>query len=99
MKVMLSLQKTMTINLISARLSKYIYLIQSWTILFVKKIETKIEKKKKINMSEVFSLSVTVSSVFILSSFHSFFVNQELVINNSILICLVSTWFRNASQL
>ena len=45
MKVMLSLQKTMTINLISARLSKYIYLIQSWTILFVKKIETKIEKK------------------------------------------------------
>ena len=47
MKVMLSLQKTMTINLISARLSKYIYLIQSWTILFVKKIETKIEKKKK----------------------------------------------------
>ena len=46
MKVMLSLQKTMTINLISARLSKYIYLIQSWTILFVKKIETKIEKKK-----------------------------------------------------
>ena len=33
---MLSLQKKMTINLISARLSKYIYLIQSWTILFVK---------------------------------------------------------------
>ena len=98
MKVMLSLQKTMTINLISARLSKYIYLIQSWTILFVKKIETKIEKKK-INMSEVFSLSVTVSSVFILSSFHSFFVNQELVVNNSILVRLVSTWFRNALKL
>ena len=43
---MLSLQKKMTINFISARLSKYIYLIQSWTILFVKKIEKKIEKKK-----------------------------------------------------
>ena len=50
-------------------------------------------------MSEVFTLSVTVSSVFILSSFHSFFVNQELVVNNSILIRLVSSWFRNASQL
>ena len=36
-------------------------------------------------MSEVFSLSVTVSLVFVLSSFHSFFVNQELVVNNSIL--------------
>ena len=56
-------------------------------------------KKKKINMSEVFSLSVTVSSVFILSSFHSFFVNQELVVNNSILVRLVSTWFRNALKL
>ena len=36
-------------------------------------------------MSEVFSLSVIVSLVFVLSSFHSFFVNQELVVNNSIL--------------
>ena len=34
-------------------------------------------------MNEVFSLSVTVSSVFILSSFHSFFVNQELVVKNA----------------
>ena len=50
-------------------------------------------------MSEVFSLSVTVSSVFILSSFHSFFVNQELVVNNSILVRLLSAWFRNALKL
>ena len=81
---MLSLQKKTTINLISARLSKYIYLIQSWKILFVKK-KLKQKSKKKINMSDVFSLSVTVSLVFVLSSFHSFFVNQELVVNNSIL--------------
>ena len=81
---MLSLQKKTTINLISARISKYIYLIQSWKILFAKK-KLKQKLKKKINMSEVFSLSVTVSLVFVLSSFHSFFVNQELVVNNSIL--------------
>ena len=47
----------MTINLISARLSKYIYFIQSWTILFAnKKIEKKTSKSKQIekrtNMSE-----------------------------------------------
>ena len=57
----------MTINLISARLSKSINLIQSWTTSFVKKkFELKKNEKKK-NRNEVLFLSQTVSLVTSLS--------------------------------
>ena len=49
-KVMLSLRNKMTINFISARLSKSINLIQSWTTLLVKKI--KLNKNQKIIKQE-----------------------------------------------
>ena len=65
---MLSLRNKMTINLISARLSKSINLIQSWTTSFVKKkIELNKNEKKKKNRNEVLFLSQTVSLVTSLS--------------------------------